>query len=481
MEFALSRSDIIGPLLLVLLALFLAVPVLRGRRKEPPSLSDTIPFVSNTYQYLTNMSYFMTRAKKALKQSNIVMFRLGPKKVYLLQGVQNIQSLFRPTSDLESEGFMIMLFKNLWNMAPEDIARFAADTSGRYMTRTHFSNRMADKYSDLFSAHLARQPSAMAESAVVSLVGPHIFELNPSFIQNFWSFDEIVLYLITGPSRWIKQLPWKLRDRFHAAVGRYLDAAWANFDWNSPAAESDWEEHFGSRFSREVAKWFSDSGLSRQSARGFIMLIMSRCSLNSNTIPITTWALYEPVKDPEIFKDVRAEVLQAYEFDPLTRKATIDAQKLISLPLIQSVFAETLRLHLSINLTREVNNPIVIEGYRIGKGAMLQALTQIAHYDEETWAADGHAASDFWAGRHLRYVRQPSNEPGKEANLVPEFSVAGKPGSFVPFGDGTGICPGRAFAKQEVLLTLAMIVARFDVKFVDWTKLDGSPSDRPGA
>lgn len=28
-------------------------------------------------------------------------------------------------------------------------------------------------------------------------------------------------------------------------------------------------------------------------------------------------------------------------------------------------------------------------------------------------------------------------------------------------------------------MALAMLVARFDIEFVRWTKLDGSPSDRP--
>ncbi len=28
-------------------------------------------------------------------------------------------------------------------------------------------------------------------------------------------------------------------------------------------------------------------------------------------------------------------------------------------------------------------------------------------------------------------------------------------------------------------MTVASVVARFDVEFVEWTKLDGTPSDRP--
>jgi hypothetical protein len=39
------------------------------------------------------------------------------------------------------------------------------------------------------------------------------------------------------------------------------------------------------------------------------------------------------------------------------------------------------------------------------------------------------------------------------------------------------MCPGRFVAKQEILMTLAMMVARFDVEFLGWETLDGKPSE----
>lgn len=42
------------------------------------------------------------------------------------------------------------------------------------------------------------------------------------------------------------------------------------------------------------------------------------------------------------------------------------------------------------------------------------------------------------------------------------------------------MCPGRHFAKQEVLLAIAIIVTQFDIELVEWTNpADGSKSDRP--
>lgn len=41
------------------------------------------------------------------------------------------------------------------------------------------------------------------------------------------------------------------------------------------------------------------------------------------------------------------------------------------------------------------------------------------------------------------------------------------------------MCPGRHFAKQEILLTVATIITKLDLEFIEWTTVDGSPSDRP--
>ncbi|ROV94494.1 hypothetical protein VSDG_05895 [Cytospora chrysosperma] len=47
-------------------------------------------------------------------------------------------------------------------------------------------------------------------------------------------------------------------------------------------------------------------------------------------------------------------------------------------------------------------------------------------------------------------------------------------------GGGVSICPGRQFAKHEMLITLGLIVSKFDLELVEWTTMGGSTSDRPG-
>lgn len=175
----------------------------------------------------------------------------------------------------------------------------------------------------------------------------------------------------------------------------------------------------------------------------------------------------EIIKDPSLLQAVRDEVATVIQPDPETGNLAIDHQKLVALPLLQSIFTETLRLRINFNIMRDVKKPITLDGHIIPQGVMLQAPMQVAHHNERFWNADGaHPASDFWAERHVRYTEQGT------------YARAGSPASFFPFGGGANICPGRRLAKFEILTTVALVVSRFDIEFVGWRNLDGSPSSR---
>jgi len=163
-------------------------------------------------------------------------------------------------------------------------------------------------------------------------------------------------------------------------------------------------------------------------------------SLNSNTIPIATWGIIELARDQSLLRAAREEVLTAYSSDPSTGRRSLDIQKLLVLPLLQSIYVEVLRLHMSINLTREVTGPIKMEGYELQMGTFIQAPSQVAHYNEKVYAAEGHPASEFWAGRHITYV-DATSEDGT-VRKVPQFQMRGKPSDFFPFG--TSLVPDQS-------------------------------------
>lgn len=92
----------------------------------------------------------------------------------------------------------------------------------------------------------------------------------------------------------------------------------------------------------------------------------------------------------------------------------------------------------------------------------------------------GHPASEFWAARHIRDSWTADGDEG-HATKPQEFSLAGRTGSFIPYGGGLNMCAGRNLAKPEVLLAVGIMVSTLQVDFesATWLKPDGSLSDRP--
>lgn len=152
---------------------------------------------------------------------------------------------------------------------------------------------------------------------------------------------------------------------------------------------------------------------------------------NSNSIPIATWALVELVRDPSLLERVRDEVREAESIEPDTGRRSLDIPKLLHSPMLQAVFTETLRLHMSFNVLRQVKQPVTIDNYRLEQGAMLQAPMQVAHYDE-SWAVDNHPATEFWSERHLKTIEDIDPEGKVRQKTI--YSVGGRPSSYFPFG-----------------------------------------------
>ncbi len=149
----------------------------------------------------------------------------------------------------------------------------------------------------------------------------------------------------------------------------------------------------------------------------------------------------EMVRDPALLTSIRNEVESVAVRDSSTGRRTFDLQRLVNLPLLQSVFTEVMRLHVSINLTREVTGPLKVGGYMLEKGAVMQVPTEIAHYNKAVWGVEGHPADEFWAERHIKWVEAvdegidmgEKNDKTKMTR-VPIFEIKGRPTDLFPFG-----------------------------------------------
>lgn len=139
------------------------------------------------------------------------------------------------------------------------------------------------------------------------------------------------------------------------------------------------------------------------------------------------------VQDPALFSAVQEEALSAFTINEATGLRRVDVQRLVNLPLMQSLYVEIMRLHVSFNPMRKAVKPLVIQGYNIEKGALVQTCSHISHLEEAVWATEGHAASEFWAWRHVKTVEEVDETTGQTMHRQ-RFTMAGRPSSFFPYG-----------------------------------------------
>ncbi|KAI1841601.1 hypothetical protein JX266_012254 [Neoarthrinium moseri] len=484
---------------------------------QPPSLQEAIPLVSNTYLFMTNKEAFIRKAADFVRgRFDIVQFRLGLKKIYLVTGEKNVQALMKSTPGLRAETGVETLLESVWAMPKEEVQHWRLDKTGRgktplpgteglpddrrfwyishqiydnYLTAKKYADNYALKFYDIFEKHLDSMPVSsewstfgvydwvrhqMAECALMSVMGTHIIDMNPGFLDALWDTDRVTPDLVAGFPRWMKPGPYDIRDKFYAMARKWVETSMAQFDFDGPDQDVDWEPLFGARVTREQAKWMSQNHCG-ETLGGFFGTFAA--GVVANSVPAATWALMELLKDPELYQEVRAEVQTAVVTDPETGKRSMNVPKLLTLPLLQSVYVETMRLHVSYSIFRAVTQPVTIGGYQIEEGAAVLATTCIAHVDDAAWNAQGtHPASQFWGARHIKFVEEV-DEKGNKATL-PKFAMAARPSSFFPYGGGQSICPGRHVAKQHLLMMLALLLARFEIEMIEWVNGDGSKSDR---
>ncbi|KAH8889083.1 cytochrome P450, partial [Thozetella sp. PMI_491] len=304
----------------------------------------------------------------------------------------------------------------------------------------------------------------VADEATVSVVnalcGPYLLSLNPHFLQDYWDFDRNLQTYLQG-------MPWFLAPKAYAARRRVLEATkiWqqhARDHYTEAAKGADGDDpYWGSSFFRERHDMFLamdgyDHAAIASQDFGAIWAVR-------NSLSAVSWAIFDLYRDPELLAGVRAEV-DACAVKGADGRLQFDIEKLLRLPLLQAVYAETLRLRMHFYIIRMPDKvDMDIRDWIIPRQKVIVALTTVAHMDTEAWntgANNEHPLDQFWAGRFLRYSSEGSTSS-------PTFSTKELEGAWIPYGGGPRQCPGRHFAKRQILLTIALTVSLFDIEILE--------------
>ena len=215
--------------------------------------------------------------------------------------------------------------------------------------------------------------------------------------------------------------------------------------------------------------------------------------LKANSNPATFWLFLHLLRDRSLLARVTSEV-NACRTTQSTDSPSFDMTKLCNQPLLQSCFAETLRLYISVYIIRKPQyKDAQVLDYKIPSDKMIAIPSTMAHMDKRNWISGSmaeHPVEEFWAERFLTNSGNTSHSPATSfsasarstssdpANTLPssaipssslpepKFSLNGYRGAWIPFGGGISMCPGRHWVKLQMLLTFAIISSTFDIELL---------------
>jgi trans-cinnamate 4-monooxygenase len=174
-------------------------------------------------------------------------------------------------------------------------------------------------------------------------------------------------------------------------------------------------------------------------------LLKLKCAAIETTLWSIEWAIAEVVNHPSVQQKIRDELRKTLGDQPLTES------NLETLPYLQAVVKETLRLHSPIPLLVPHMNleEAKLGGYTIPKGSKVVVNAWWLQNNPELW----RDPEEFRPERFL-----------EEENLVDATVGGGKVDfRFLPFGVGRRSCPGIILALPILGLIVGKLVRDFEL------------------
>ena len=369
----------------------------------------------------------------------------------------------------------------------------------------------------------------MFHASTTAFMGQEIFSIYKQRTQwdlydDFFELDRYILSMFLGIPKWIAPAGFVLRERMAYGIEGWVNLWSPAIDLgvkekrkledagNDDDDENEdtvwWEPNIGSRYVHERQRMYDNRGLSANSRARLDMGLLF--GLSSNAIPATGWMMGRILTIEGLLERVREEIRVAIRPVTHNKRAnghsgdhdenppdtgpgfnfTIDVPTLVVLPLFNSIFHETLRLYTDFLVSRDIFFFMILRltcsthhpsssssssrstttlqpQLLLKKNSLAVCPSWMGHRDPTPGIWGDHLDTDVNTFDPDRFLHHDP-ETGKTT-----FSTANKSGKFFPFGGGKTICPGRVFARQEVLAAVALMVYGFEWRFEGFVDADG--------
>ncbi|KAL9128017.1 MAG: hypothetical protein Q9217_003211 [Psora testacea] len=508
--------------------------------KVPATIPSFFPILGSGISFIWNPMAFVRSATFYNGEQRPVQVSVMGSKIFLVQGQRNILSLFKQ-STLSTATFVHMFcLKNMFGMRPGPLSIYAADDSGdrpepyagsavkannrvnfltheslaRYLTgpsmsrlfsrfERNLSNRLAclqigDEWTEIpdFLDFVQMELSA---AVLEAMAGPELITQNPSFVRDLFAYDAALASLSKGVPRILNPGAHAIRDRMLSTIKRWHVYAREHFSEDMIGPEGDFDPCWGSGLMRSRQRFLGrvdgfDADALASSDLGLIWATIA------NAVPLAFWAIVHIYRDPNLLSRVREEVCSSKSETKSQRSpalspsrqsfhtSLLDIESLMHKPLLQSIYAEILRLYVRGYITRcPDRSDLQINEWIFPRDKVILVSSDPAHFDPQIWNTKGglYPLDAFWAERFLVYRNDPTSGPvrkdvdvkdydeampqdrqGKSSDLSSmeaveasaKFTLNGLNGSWIPYGGGSRSCPA-SFDAEVISDDKAMAIA----------------------
>ncbi|KAK0630533.1 cytochrome P450 [Bombardia bombarda] len=487
---------------------FRAASRTQGDNQAPPTIPYLLPLLFHAIPLAWNPFQFVTKALARYGWERPLRIRVGWLSMTIVSNPAHISAIFRSSKQLTSKPATLFALQYLLGVSTDVLPFYAADNSGmastpakgstvEHVDRIDFHQaRTAQKF--LSSQHLAHLSTRyletlerylnsldvggstpgewveyadlfhflqtnVAPAVIETMMGSKLLEMSPNLIRDFWAFDSNLPKLMRCFPRWLIPAAFRARDGLKDSIKAWHAYGNAQSDCSKIESEDpEWEPYLGSKLVRARQNYSLKMAAMNDDSRAAEDLGLMMAS-NGNAVPCVFWFIYEALRNEALRQQLTIEASECVRPD-----STIDAAKLVTQPLLQSAYAEVLRLRVGIGMTRvSESEPFSLGGYQIPKGESCLIFSRHPAFNEEAWQA---------AGRPSAVTGAPLEEFHADRFLVPkkdeelgglEFSLDGLAGLWLPYGGGQRMCPGRHFAKSEIISTFALLTSRYDMELME--------------